>query len=92
MFKQGMQKERPLTYDVLANILRALGAKIERVIVRAHRFCTSVSDDDSPIGFKSAFINLSRSATAYFGNSFRSFFSCFTSVVNCSGSCSAKAS
>ena len=33
MFKQGAQKERPLTHDLLANILRALGAKIERVIV-----------------------------------------------------------
>ncbi|MGA7125786.1 MAG: bifunctional nuclease family protein [Chthoniobacterales bacterium] len=33
MFKQGTQKERPLTHDLLAHILRALGAKIERVIV-----------------------------------------------------------
>ena len=33
MFIQGTQKERPLTHDLLANILRALGAKIERVIV-----------------------------------------------------------
>jgi uncharacterized protein len=33
MFIQGAQKERPLTHDLLANILRALGAKIERVIV-----------------------------------------------------------
>jgi uncharacterized protein len=33
MFKQGTQKERPLTHDLLANILRALGAKVERVIV-----------------------------------------------------------
>ena len=33
MFKQGTKKERPLTHDLLANILRALGAKIERVIV-----------------------------------------------------------
>ena len=33
MFKQGTQKERPLTHDLLANILRALGAKIERAIV-----------------------------------------------------------
>jgi uncharacterized protein len=32
MFK-GTQKERPLAHDLLANILRALGAKIERVIV-----------------------------------------------------------
>src|SRR6202023_4273653 len=33
MFMQGTQKERPLTHDLLANILRALEAKIERVIV-----------------------------------------------------------
>jgi uncharacterized protein len=33
MFMQGTQKERPVTHDLLANILRALGAKIERVIV-----------------------------------------------------------
>src|SRR6266852_9315521 len=33
MFKQGTLKERPLTHDLLANILRALGAKIERIIV-----------------------------------------------------------
>jgi bifunctional DNase/RNase len=33
MFRQGTQKERPLTHDLLANTLRALGAKIERVIV-----------------------------------------------------------
>ena len=33
MFMQGTQKERPLTHDLLANILRALEVKIERVIV-----------------------------------------------------------
>ena len=33
MFMQGMKKERPLTHDLIANILRALGAKIERVII-----------------------------------------------------------
>jgi bifunctional DNase/RNase len=33
LFMQGMKKERPLTHDLIANILRALGAKIERVIV-----------------------------------------------------------
>ncbi|HYY30618.1 MAG TPA: bifunctional nuclease family protein [Chthoniobacterales bacterium] len=33
MFMQGTQKERPLTHDLLANILRALAAKIERVII-----------------------------------------------------------
>jgi bifunctional DNase/RNase len=30
---QGTQKERPLTHDLLANILRSLEAKIERGIV-----------------------------------------------------------
>jgi uncharacterized protein len=35
MFMQGAQKERPLTHDLLASILRALEAKIERVIVNA---------------------------------------------------------
>jgi bifunctional DNase/RNase len=33
MFIQGTPKERPLTHDLVANILRALGAKIERAIV-----------------------------------------------------------
>jgi hypothetical protein len=33
MFMQGMQKDRPLTHDLLANILQALEAKIDRVIV-----------------------------------------------------------
>jgi uncharacterized protein len=33
MFMQGRQKERPLTHDLVANILRALGAKIEKAIV-----------------------------------------------------------
>src|SRR6202041_3168862 len=33
MFMQSMQKERPLTHDLLANVLRALGAKIDRVVV-----------------------------------------------------------
>ena len=33
MFQQGAQKQRPLTHDLLANILRALGGKIERVII-----------------------------------------------------------
>jgi uncharacterized protein len=33
MFMQGTQKERPLTHDLVANILQALGAKIERAIV-----------------------------------------------------------
>ena len=30
MFMQGTQKERPLTHDLLANVLRALGAKIDK--------------------------------------------------------------
>jgi len=33
MFMQDSPKERPLTHDLVAIILRALGAKIERVIV-----------------------------------------------------------
>jgi uncharacterized protein len=33
MFMRGRQKERPLTHDLLANILRELGAQIERAIV-----------------------------------------------------------
>jgi bifunctional DNase/RNase len=33
LFQQGTKKERPLTQDLLANILRALDAKIEKVIV-----------------------------------------------------------
>ena len=33
MFMQGTQKERPLTHDLLATILQAFEAKIERVII-----------------------------------------------------------
>jgi uncharacterized protein len=33
MSMQGIQKERPLTHDLLANILRELGTKIERAII-----------------------------------------------------------
>ena len=33
MFNQGTQKVRPLTHNLLANILRALGAKVERIII-----------------------------------------------------------
>jgi bifunctional DNase/RNase len=33
MFMQDTQKERPLTHDLLANVLRALGAKIDKVVV-----------------------------------------------------------
>ena len=32
-FVQGAQKERPLTHDLVANILRALGANVGRVII-----------------------------------------------------------
>lgn len=33
MFMRGTQKERPLTHDLLAHILRALGAQIDRVVI-----------------------------------------------------------
>ena len=33
MFMQGTRKERPLTHDLLASILQAFEAKIERVII-----------------------------------------------------------
>ena len=33
MFLRGTQKERPLTHDLIAHVLHALGARIERVIV-----------------------------------------------------------
>jgi bifunctional DNase/RNase len=33
MYMRGMQKERPPTHDLLANILREFGAQIERAIV-----------------------------------------------------------
>jgi bifunctional DNase/RNase len=33
MFMQGTQKERPLTHDLVAHILRALGANVEQVII-----------------------------------------------------------
>ncbi len=33
MFQRGIPKERPQTHDLLANILLALGAKVERVII-----------------------------------------------------------
>jgi bifunctional DNase/RNase len=33
MFMQGTQKERPLTHDLVAYILRALGANVEQVII-----------------------------------------------------------
>ena len=33
MFMQRTPKERPLTHDLIANVLGALGAKVERVII-----------------------------------------------------------
>jgi len=33
MFIQGTQKERPLTHDLLASVLRAFEARVERVII-----------------------------------------------------------
>ena len=33
MFVRGTPKERPLTHDLMANIMMALGAKVERVII-----------------------------------------------------------
>src|SRR5260370_34087361 len=33
MFMRGAQKERPLTHDLLANILMALGARIDRIVI-----------------------------------------------------------
>src|SRR5882757_1555624 len=33
MFMHDTPKERPLTHDLVANVLRALGAKIDRVVV-----------------------------------------------------------
>jgi uncharacterized protein len=33
MFMRGMTKERPLTHDLLANVLLAFGAKVDRVVI-----------------------------------------------------------
>jgi bifunctional DNase/RNase len=33
MFMQGVPKPRPLTHDLLANVLAALGAKVQRLLV-----------------------------------------------------------
>jgi bifunctional DNase/RNase len=33
MFMRSIHKERPLTHDLLGHVLRALGARVERVIV-----------------------------------------------------------
>ncbi len=35
MFMRGVAKERPLTHDLLASVLLAFGAKVERVVVNA---------------------------------------------------------
>lgn len=37
MFMQGIPKQRPLTHDLLASILAALGAKVERVVINDFR-------------------------------------------------------
>src|SRR5271170_4083821 len=42
MFMQRTQKERPLTHDLLASVLRAFGAKIDRVVVNELKDETSV--------------------------------------------------
>jgi bifunctional DNase/RNase len=44
MFMQGTRRERPLTHDLLANILRALEAKIDRVIVNDLKHGTYLQD------------------------------------------------
>ena len=33
MFMRGVTKERPLTHDLLANVLLAFGAKIDRIVI-----------------------------------------------------------
>lgn len=40
MFMRGTPKERPLTHDLMANIMMALGAKVERVIINELRNAT----------------------------------------------------
>ena len=40
MFMRGTPKERPLTHDLIANIMMALGAKVERVIINELRSAT----------------------------------------------------
>jgi uncharacterized protein len=35
MFMRGTAKERPLTHDLLANVLLAFGAKVDRVVIHA---------------------------------------------------------
>ena len=40
MFMRGTPKERPLTHDLMANIMMALGAKVERVIINEMRSAT----------------------------------------------------
>ena len=33
MYMSGVQKERPLTHDLMGNLMAALGAKVERVVI-----------------------------------------------------------
>ena len=33
MYMSGVQKERPLTHDLMGNLMTALGAKVERVVI-----------------------------------------------------------
>ena len=40
MFMRGTPKERPLTHDLMANVMMALGAKVERVIINELRNAT----------------------------------------------------
>ena len=40
MFMRGTPKERPLTHDLMANIMMALGAKVERVIINELKSAT----------------------------------------------------
>ena len=40
MFMRGTPKERPLTHDLMANLMMALGAKVDRVIINELRNAT----------------------------------------------------
>jgi bifunctional DNase/RNase len=37
LYLNGVEKERPLTHDLLANVLTSLGAKVERVVINDFR-------------------------------------------------------
>ena len=71
-----------MTLDILVAELR----------LRTRNEHTGLHKRQPRFAYRAAFMNLSPSATAYFGNSSRSFLSRLTSVVNCSGSCFAKVS